>query len=80
MSYTNEMNEDDYTIAGIDADNSKELVVFSGFLSYSKNWPATLDYKGKVYKFNGKEPLPDVYVGHYFSMAVYVEQEYLAEA
>lgn len=80
MTYNNEMNEDDYTIAGIDSDNSKELVVFSGFLSYSKNWPAILDYKGKVYKFNGKEPLPDVYVGHYWSMAIYLEQDNLPEA
>jgi len=80
MPDTNEMNEDDYTIAGIDSDNSKELIVFSGFLSYSKNWPATLDYKGKVYKFNGKEPLPDVYVGHYWSMAIYLEQGDFPEA
>lgn len=80
MPYTNEMNEDDYTIAGLDCDDSTKLIVFSGFLSYSKNWPEQLDYKGKVYQFDGKEPLPDMYVGHYWSMGVYLEQAIGPEA
>jgi hypothetical protein len=67
------MKEEDYFIAGLHIDNDKNLVVFSRFLSYSKDWPSILTYKDKEYQFNGKEPLPDAYVGHYFSMALYSE-------
>jgi len=68
----------DYFIQGIHVDNNKELVVVSDFLSYSKDWPTTIDYKGKKYTFNGKSPLPECYVGHYFSMALYLEKEAVA--
>lgn len=67
------MKEDDYFIAGLHIDRKNELVVFSRFLSYNKDWPSTLTYKDKEYQFNGKEPLPEGYVGHYFSMALYSE-------
>lgn len=66
---------DDYCIQGLHIDNKKELVVCSRFLSYSKEWPKTIDYNGKTYKFDGKSPLPDCYANHYFSMALYLEQE-----
>ena len=68
----------DYSIHGIHIDNDKELVVVSSFLSYSKNWPTRIDHKGKTYLFNGVSPLPQCYVGHYFSMALYLEKETVA--
>lgn len=66
---------EDYSIQGIHIDNAKELVVVSHFLSYSKEWPSIIEYKGKTYSYEGKTPLPECYVGHYFSMALYLEKE-----
>lgn len=65
---------EDYCIQGIHIDNNKELVVCSHFLSYSKDWPKTIDYKDKTYTFEGRSPLPACYASHYFSMALYLEQ------
>lgn len=67
------MTEEDYCIAGVHVENSKELVVFSRHLSYGKEWPSILQHNDKSYKYNGISPLPDMYVGHYFSMALYLE-------
>lgn len=69
---------EDYSIHGIHIDNAKEIVVVSNFVSYSKIWPPIIDYKGKTYSFNGVSPLPQCYVGHYFSMALYLEKETVA--
>ncbi len=63
------MTEDDYFIAGID--DSGCLAVFSRMLSYSKIWPDTIIYNEKVYVYDGLSPLPNEYLGSYFSLALY---------
>lgn len=64
----------DYFVEGINVNNSKELVVLSHFLTHSKLWPNTIEYKGKTYYYNGISPLPTCYLGDFFSMALYCEQ------
>lgn len=66
---------DDYFVKGIHVENSKDLVVLSHFLSYSKLWPKTIEYKEKTYVYKGIRPLPSCYTGDYFSMALYYEQK-----
>lgn len=69
---------DDYSVLGLHVDNKQELVVASHFLSYSKEWPSSIDYNGKTYAFDGQTVMPECYIGHYFSMALYLEREPVA--
>lgn len=55
----------------VDKHTGNNLILLGDMLSYAKDWPATVSYKGNTFIFKTQEVMPQAACGHFHGCARY---------